>query len=393
MNAFFKPTVVLISSIFLGSVIALTIPVLQNNRPVPIVEPSTKPAGNAKIQAAILLDVSNSMDGLIDQAKAQLWNMVNTMGKATCDGNTPMIEIALYEYGRPSNDIKNGFVKQISPFTSNLDELSRKLFSLTTNGGDEFCGQVMFNSLNELNWDTSTASYKVIFIAGNEDFLQGKLPYTKACALAKQKSVIINSIYCGDKSEGIREHWNITGECGTGSYTNIDQNQKIEEIPTPYDDVLLTLNEQLNGTYIGYGYAGFAASETQKKMDSANFRLSKTVAVKRAEVKGNKGLYQNESWDMVDASTKDEKFVDKLDRKSLPDSLKNKSTKELKQIIDQKKEKREALQAEIGKTAAKRDSYIAAEKAKSAVKNQSTLETEIEKIIRKQAGRYNMKIR
>ena len=32
-----------------------------------------------KIQAAILLDVSNSMDGLIEQAKAQLWNMVSVM--------------------------------------------------------------------------------------------------------------------------------------------------------------------------------------------------------------------------------------------------------------------------------------------------------------------------
>src|SRR5436190_20610689 len=59
-----------------------------------------------KIQAAILLDVSNSMDGLISQAKAQLWNMVSIMGKAQCDGITPQIEIALYEYGRPDNGIK-----------------------------------------------------------------------------------------------------------------------------------------------------------------------------------------------------------------------------------------------------------------------------------------------
>src|SRR5688572_27352170 len=56
-----------------------------------------------KIQVAILLDVSNSMDGLIEQAKAQLWNMVSVMGKATCNDAVPNIEIALYEYGRPDN--------------------------------------------------------------------------------------------------------------------------------------------------------------------------------------------------------------------------------------------------------------------------------------------------
>src|SRR5215207_5412336 len=58
-----------------------------------------------KIQAAILLDVSNSMDGLIEQAKAQLWNMVSVMGKAKCTEGTPQIEIALYEYGSPRNDM------------------------------------------------------------------------------------------------------------------------------------------------------------------------------------------------------------------------------------------------------------------------------------------------
>ena len=126
-----------------------------------------------KIQVAVLLDVSGSMDGLIEQAKAQLWNMVSTMGKAKCDGGiAPKIEIALYEYGRTTNDAKAGYVKQLSAFSSDLDMLSQKLFSLTTNGGDEYCGQVIFTSLNELQWDTSPENYKVIFIAGNEDFLE-----------------------------------------------------------------------------------------------------------------------------------------------------------------------------------------------------------------------------
>src|SRR6188472_661832 len=76
-----------------------------------------------KIQVAILLDVSNSMDGLIEQAKAQLWNMVSVMGKAKCDNQAPQIEIALYEYGRPTNDVKAGYVKQLSGFTTDLDKL------------------------------------------------------------------------------------------------------------------------------------------------------------------------------------------------------------------------------------------------------------------------------
>ena len=52
------------------------------------------------IMLALLLDTSNSMDGLIDQAKSQLWKIVNELAAAKCgDGSAPNIKIALYEYG------------------------------------------------------------------------------------------------------------------------------------------------------------------------------------------------------------------------------------------------------------------------------------------------------
>ncbi len=40
---------------------------------------TTPAAKENKIQVALLLDTSNSMDGLIDQAKSRLWNIVNTL--------------------------------------------------------------------------------------------------------------------------------------------------------------------------------------------------------------------------------------------------------------------------------------------------------------------------
>ena len=353
-----------------------------------------KPA-QPKIQVAILLDVSGSMDGLIEQAKAQLWNMVNTMGKAKCDGSvSPKIEIALYEYGRSTNDAKAGYVKQINGFINDLDSLSENLFSLTTNGGDEYCGQVIYTSLQQLQWDAAPENYKVIFIAGNEDFLQGSLHYTKACTEAKNKGVIVNTIYCGDKMQGIREHWNLAGECGNGSFTNIDQNAKVEEVPTPYDSIIYTLNDKLNGTYISYGYGGAAYKSKQAKMDVANGTMSKEAQIKRIKSKSNKAVYNNAQWDLVDAKDRDGvAALEKINKNELPDSLKNKSTEELKKIVEQKSKERSAVQTEIARLNTQRDAYIAAEKAKHALKNNTaTLETEVEKIIKEQAKRYNMKI-
>ena len=389
MKVLFKPTAATILTLTAISLMAfVTPPSWQHKAKAPVVAP--------KIQAAILLDVSNSMDGLIEQAKAQLWNMVSTMGKAQCEGNvSPTIEIALYEYGRTTNDAKQGYVKQINAFTNDLDLVSKNLFNLKTQGGDEFCGHVIYSSLKELNWDNSQNNYKVIFIAGNEDFLQGDVIYTKACTEAKSKGVIVNTIYCGDRMQGIREHWNLNAECGDGSFTNINQDAKIEDIPTPYDSILFTLNGKLNSTYISYGYAGAGKQEMQAAVDQMNYSTNKAAAAKRVGVKGNAKLYKNDSWDLVDRNAvgDGDEFLKTLDKKTLPDSLRNKTTEQLKKIIEEKKIQRNNVQKEIETVNAQREQYIAEERKKNAAKTkEATLESEVEKIIKVQALRHKMKI-
>ncbi len=387
MNLHFKPAIAFFSSFL---ILSFSSPVSHKAE----TDPPKKVKNNSKIQAAILLDVSNSMDGLIEQAKAQLWTMVNVMGKAKCNGETPQIEIALYEYGRDNNDLKKGYVKQITPFTSDLDNLSQKLFQLTTNGGQEYCGYVIHTSLNELKWDTTSSNYKVIFISGNEDFLQGDISYTLACTEAKKKGVIVNTIYCGDRLQGIKEHWNLLGECGNGSFTNINSDAKPEDIPTPYDSTLIVLNNKLNGTYIYYGTAGRGKKELQSSMDVANSSVNGYAGVNRAVAKASPGTYKNSTWDLVDAKEDDKKILDKIDFKTLPDNLQKKNKAELEAIINQKSNERGSIQKEILNINTKREAYIIKEKERKAKSNSNTqtLESEVEKIIRAQAKRFNMKI-
>jgi len=387
MNLLFKPAIA-----FFSSYLVLSFPSPSHHQTG--IRTSNEIKSHPKIQAAILLDVSNSMDGLIEQAKAQLWTMVNVMGKAKCNGETPQIEIALYEYGRDNNDLRKGYVKQITPFTSDLDDLSQKLFQLTTNGGQEYCGYVIHTSLNELNWDTTSSNYRVIFISGNEDFLQGNISYTLACTEAKKKGVIVNTIYCGDRLQGIKEHWNLLGECGNGSFTNINSDAKPEDIPTPYDSTLITLNYKLNGTYIYYGAAGRGKKELQGSMDVANTTINSYAGVNRAVSKASSKTYYNSTWDLVDAKDEDKKILDKIDYKTLPDSLQKKNKAELEAIVNQKSTERAGIQKEIQDINKKREVFIAEEKIKKAKagNNSQTLESEVEKIIREQATRFNMKI-
>ena len=93
------------------------------------------PSDYKLVQLALLLDTSNSMDGLISQAKSQLWRIVNEMSRMHKRGEHIRLQVALYEYGNNSLSPASGYIRQVTPFTEDLDLLSEALFSLTTNGG------------------------------------------------------------------------------------------------------------------------------------------------------------------------------------------------------------------------------------------------------------------
>ena len=75
-------------------------------------------------------------------------------------------------------------------------------------------------------------------------------------------------------------------------------------------------------------------------------------------------------------------------------AARHKSKLQLEQIIEQKSAERAAIQKEIQDINKKREFYIKEEKERKAKSdnNTQTLETEVEKIIREQAKRFNMKI-
>ena len=158
-----------------------------------------------KIQLVILFDTSSSMDGLLNQAKSRLWEIVNESSALRYQGKIPSLEIAIYDYGN-SGIQNNLFVRKQLDFTSDLDLVSQKLFALNTNGGNEYCGAVINDALNKLEWSSDARDLKMIYIAGNEPFNQGPVNYHEVCALAKGKEVLVNTIYCGDHIQGVREN-------------------------------------------------------------------------------------------------------------------------------------------------------------------------------------------
>ena len=320
--------------------------------------------GNTKIQVALLLDTSNSMDGLIEQAKSRLWNIVNTLTTLKYDGKTPDIEISLYEYGNDGLSAEANYIRQVTSLSSDLDLISEKLFSLKTNGGNEYCGAVIQDATKKLQWNLSKNSIKLIYVCGNEAFNQGGVNYKEAIADALKNDIYINTIFCGDQQEGIRTNWKNGAEAGQGKYFNIDSNRIIEYIVTPFDVQITKCNERINSTYISYGAKGYDKKMSQEKEDDNARKVSAANYTERAVSKSKK-VYKNDSWDLVDKMKDDKEAVDKISNEELPTELKNKSKAEIKTIVATKTKERETIQKEISELAKKRQNCIDAEAKKT----------------------------
>ncbi|EAR02196.1 vWA domain-containing protein [Maribacter sp. HTCC2170] len=343
---------------------------------------------NNTVKIALLLDTSNSMDGLINQAKSQLWDIVNKFTYAKCGNDArPKLQIALYQYGNDDLSSREGYIQQVLDFSGDLDEISEKLFSLTTNGGEEYCGQVIHTSLKQLNWGNNPDNLKMIFIAGNEPFTQGKLNYKDAISNAKEKDVIVNTIFCGDYEQGINTDWKNGARLTGGEYMAIDHNRKVVHIETPYDDIIIKLNGKLNHTYIGYGTKGASKMKMQRVQDANAMEMEEAIAVKRTVSKSSR-LYGNSSWDLVDASDDKDFDVSKVNKDELPKELRNKSKAELELYISQQKTERKKIQNEIQELNKKREVFI---KKSQSENTTGELENAMLEAIKKQAEKKNYK--
>lgn len=339
------------------------------------------------IQIAILLDTSNSMDGLIDQTKSQLWKIVNELSKAKKNNQSPKIEVALFEYGNSGLLQEKGYIRMVAKLTTDLDLISDELFKLKTNGGQEYCGWVIKEAIENLDWNKNNNVLKLIFIAGNEPFNQGSVNYEVSCKNSILNGIIVNTIYCGSYQEGVETLWKKAADLADGKYINIDQSQQFEYIATPYDTQIETLNEDLNKTYIPYGEIGLEKKEMQITQDYNAKSMNMESAIQRSVTKSNQ-QYLNEDWDLVDAVKNNKVDLDKIKENQLPEEMKKMTKEERKKYITEMIKKRKEIQNNILKINEERNKYL--EKVRKESINE-TLDSAIIKIIKEQAIKKNYK--
>ncbi len=342
----------------------------------PAAHPAARLGDKPLIQLAILLDTSNSMDGLIDQARSQLWIVVNDLARTKRDGQTPNLNVALYQYGNDSLNPREHWIQLILPFTDDLDKVSEKLFALKTNGGSEFCGATLKSALAQLEWSESPEAYKVIFIAGNEPFNQGPIDFREPCKVAKDRDIIINTIHCGPEQAGVSTGWRDGATLANGAFMSIDTNHAVVAIPAPQDQELAKLSTDINTTYIPYGRAGEEGLARQVSQDTnaatAPAAAAAGAVVLRCRAKAS-GLYRNGSWDLADACTEGKVKIEDVKEADLPENLRKMTPAQRKQYVEEKIKSRTEMQKKIEDLSKQREDYIAGERRQQAT-TQPTLD-------------------
>lgn len=330
----------------------------------------TKPPFAGKrptVDVAILLDTSNSMDGLIHQAKSQLWTIVQQFAKAKKAGKTPALRVALFEYGNMGLPASEGYIRQVVPLTDDLDKLSEALFSLSTNGGDEYCGQVIDVAVKSLDWSKEPNGFKTIFIAGNEPFTQGPVKYQDACKLAIERGIVVNTIHCGNGEEGRRGMWQDGAKLAEGESFNIDQDRAVVQIRCPQDDIIIKLNTELNKTYLWYGAQSVRRkySENQVVQDANARGLGGSVLAARSVAKASAG-YQNSERDLVDALSDDADALTRVSTEELPAEMQEMTAEERAAFVKKAAGRRTEIQQQIAQLSKERDAYLAKEQQRLA---------------------------
>lgn len=333
------------------------------------------------VQIALLLDTSNSMDSLIDQAKKQLWKIVNELITSEKEGEKPVVELALYEYGNDKLPKENGYIRQITGFTTNLDSVWKELSNLKTSGGYEYTGWVIKDAVENLNWRKEDDVYKAIFIAGNEPFTQGPVDFRESIKKAKEKGIFVNTIYCGSRQKGISEQWAFAAKLADGEFSNISDRIAISDVSTPYDDRIINLSAKLDDTAIYYGKTREGVSNSKNHI---YIGAPKAVLAERAVYKANTINEMNMPEDIVWAIENKKIKIEDIKKEELPENLRNLTKQELEKLIKEKIEERKKIKNEINRLYQEREEYLINYENKSQGDFQ-TLSTALIETVKKQA--------
>jgi len=323
-----------------------------NVSPDPVVQ---APKTNGRtVDIVFAVDTTGSMGGLLDGAKRTVWSIANQVREIEKDAN---LRIGLVAY----RDLGDTYVTKDFALTDDLDAVFAELSAYEASGGGDVPENVdaaLYDAVHKMKWRSSAK--KMIFLVGDAPpSSRGEVPRFDVSAIdAAKMQIKINTIRCGQDGETANA-WQQIASMGNGSFSTIQQNGGVQQVATPYDDRMAQLAAEIDSTTMYYGGdEGRARYESKRAAVAA---APKATAVDRGAYYakgGGGGAPMKASEDVVAGVATGAMDVDKLDTKSLPADMQEKSKEEIKAEVASRAAKRKAAQNEMAELSKQRDEYL-----------------------------------
>jgi len=347
-------------------------------------------AAKPTIEVAFVLDTTGSMGGLIEGAKRKIWSIAT----AIADGNAVAdIRMGLVTY----RDIGDDYVTTTYDLTTDIQDLYANLLAVKARGGGDWpesVNEALDVAINKLQWTPGNEARRIVFLVGDApphmDYAQDT-KYPTTLAVAKQKNIVVNAVLAGSARDTERV-WRDIAQNGNGRFIPIPQDGgEVVVIETPFDDEIIILQNEINGTVIPYGpralqkrteekarqLSEVAAAAPAAATDMASYLNKRSVASSEAITGGG---------DLVSDISSGRRKLDTVKDEELPETLRKLPPAQRSAMLEEKQKTRAALNVKLAGLVAKRDAFVAEHRAKTPQK-QSSFDRVVEETLKKQIAR------
>ena len=350
----------------------------------------SKANAKATVEVAFVLDTTGSMGGLIEGAKRKIWSIATAIVDSNPDAD---VRMGLVAY----RDVGDDYVTKKFDLTTDIQDLYGNLLEMKARGGGDWpesVNEALDVAVNKLQWTSGDSTRRIVFLVGDApphmDYDQDT-KYPKTLAVAKQKDIIVNAVLAGNARDTERV-WRDIAQNGNGRFIPIPQDGgQVVIIETPYDEDIIILQKEINGTVIPYGSRAF-----QKRTEDKTRQLSQVAAAAPAQASEMASYLNKRARGSSEAVTGDGDLVsdvaggrqklDSVKDDELPPTLRAIKPEMRMAELDKQMKDRKALNEKLAALVTKRDKYVAEQTAKAPPKA-SSFDRVVEDTLRAQIKR------
>jgi hypothetical protein len=327
------------------------------------------------VEVAFVLDTTGSMGGLIEGAKRKIWSIASAIVDSNPDAD---IRMGLVAY----RDIGDDYVTRKIELTTDIQDLYARLLELKARGGGDWpesVNEALDVAVNRLQWTDGGDVRRIVFLVGDApphmDYAQDtKYPVT--LAVAKQRDIVVNAVLAGNAADTARV-WRDIAQNGNGRFIPIPQDGgQVVVIETPFDQDIIILQREINGTVIPYG-----PRSLQKRTEDKTRQLSRVAAAAPSQASEMASFINKRAkatseavtgeGDLVSDVTAGRQKLAALKDDELPDNLRALKPEARMDEVNKQMNQRKELNEKLTALVAMRDKYVAEQQAKAPSKASS----------------------